>query len=310
MRRFFLRCLVIATTLISAAHLAPAAWAAGADAASSPSASGLAGAAGLKAQHQALQDQLQNNQFNRPIVLNSTEASGSVKGDIYAVLDSPFAQVNSALGSPDHWCDILILHLNTKYCRMSNEDGKTMLRMHVGKKIEQDLDDTYRIDFNYLGGASNNDYLSSSMQAAKGPLDTSNYRILIEAIPLDEGHSFLHLSYSYSFGMASKLAVRAYLATVGRDKVGFTVTDRKPNGELVYVQGTRATVERNTMRYYLAIEAYLKSQAAPAGQRLDKRLDEWFATTEQYRPQLHEVDKQAYLTMKRNEVARQQKAAE
>lgn len=267
----------------------------------------LAGPEALKAQYQQLQGPLKDNPFKRPIVLESTEASSAVKGEIHAVLDYPFAEVRAALATPANWCDVLILHLNTKYCRLSTDNGKTMLRMHVGKKIAQELDDTYRVDFNYRSGAASSDYFSSSMQAAKGPLDTSDYSIQIEAIPLPDNRSFLHLSYSYSYGMASKLAMRAYLMTVGRDKVGFTETSRKPDGQPVYVTGTRATVERNTMRYYLAIDAWLANQHVAAGERQEKRLENWYAATEQYPRQLHEVDRADYLAMKKKELERQQK---
>jgi hypothetical protein len=64
-------------------------------------------------------------------------------------------------------------------------------------------------------------------------------------------------------------------------------------------------VERNAMRYYLAIDAYLDSLAAPAGQQLDHRLKGWFDATEKYPRQLHEVTRDDYLRMKRDEVARQ-----
>lgn len=270
----------------------------------------LAGAAGLNARYAQLQGKLADNQFKRPLYLDSSESAGAVKGDIYAVLAYPFAQVRATLGAPENWCDILILHLNTKYCRLTSAHGKTMLRMQVGKKIEQDLSDTYRVDFLYHGGASGDDYFSSTMQAAKGPLDTADYRIQIEAIALPEGRAFLHLRYSYSYGMASKLALRAYLMTIGRDKVGFTVAGRKPDGQPEYVSGTRATVERNTMRYYLAIDAYLAGLSVAPEQRLEKRMKTWFSATEQYPRQLHEIDREAYLSMKRNEYARQQKPAD
>ncbi len=267
------------------------------------------GAVAMKSRYEELQGELASNAYHRPLYLNSREESGAVKGDIYAVLAYPFAQVREALESPDHWCDILILHLNTKYCRLLRESGKTTLRMQVGKKTEQDLGDTYRVDLRYHGGSSAADYFSSSMLADKGPLDTSNYRIEIEAIPLDERRSFLHFSYAYSYGMASKLALRAYLMTVGRDKVGFSVVRREANGQPQYVSGSRATVERNTMRYYLAIDAYLSALEAPAGDRLEKRLAAWYGATEQYPRQLHEVSREEYLAMKRKEVARQQKAS-
>ena len=63
-------------------------------------------------------------------------------------------------------------------------------------------------------------------------------------------------------------------------------------------------VERNTMRYFLAIEASLDALAAPAGQRTEKRIREWFTATERYARQLHEMDADEYLAMKRREYAR------
>jgi hypothetical protein len=77
--------------------------------------------------------------------------------------------------------------------------------MQVGKKTEQDLDDTYRVDLRYHGGASGGDYFSSSMLADKGPLDTPT-TVSRSKRRLDEKRSFLHFSYAYSYGMASKLA--------------------------------------------------------------------------------------------------------
>ena len=126
------------------------------------------GAAAMKSRYTELQGELNNNAYHRPLYLNSREDGGNVKGDIYAVLDYPFAQVREALGSPDRWCDILILHLNTKYCRLLHDGAKTTLRMQVGKKTEESLDSTYRVDLRYSGGTSGADYFSSSMLAEKG----------------------------------------------------------------------------------------------------------------------------------------------
>ena len=98
------------------------------------------------------------------------------------------------------------------------------------------------------------------------------------------------------------MALRAYLATAGSDKVGFTQDKSDKSG---YVGGMRGTVERNTMRYYLAIDAFLSGLAAPQAQQLEQRLQTWFSATERYPRQLHEVDKNEYLAMKRKEYARQ-----
>jgi hypothetical protein len=68
-------------------------------------------------------------------------------------------------------------------------------------------------------------------------------------------------------------------------------------------------VERNTMRYYLAIEAYLGALSAPPRARLEKRLHDWFAASERYPRQLHEMKRNDYLDMKRREYQRQQRDA-
>jgi len=65
-------------------------------------------------------------------------------------------------------------------------------------------------------------------------------------------------------------------------------------------------LERNTMRYYLAVNAYLDTLSSPPQERLERRLREWYAATERYSLQLHELDEDSYLAMKRDEYERQQ----
>jgi hypothetical protein len=90
--------------------------------------------------------------------------------------------------------------------------------------------------------------------------------------------------------------MQLYLGTIARDKVGFTWLQPARNDDNGYVGGMRGAVERNTMRYYPAIDAYVGSLDAPPGQQLDKRLQAWFDATEKYR-QLHEVERDAYPRM-------------
>ena len=91
--------------------------------------------------------------------------------------------------------------------------------------------------------------------------------------------------------------MRAYLSTVGRGKVGFTVVGHTPDGQPVYVSDLRGALERNAMRYYMCIEAYIESLSAPPGQQLERRLQAWYAYTERYPLQLREED--GYLDRKR-----------
>lgn len=265
-------------------------------------------AAALRAKFTALGQQLRNNQFQRPLHLDSAESSQALQGEIHAVVDYPFTTVNAALNNPAHWCDVLILHVNVKYCRASSNQADTVLTVNLGRKYDQPLADAYRAEFNYRGVIATPDYFAVELNAAHGPLSTHDYRIRIEATPLEDGRSFLHFTYAYAFGLTGRLAMQGYLATIGRDKVGFTVTGRQPDGQPTHIQGVRGVVERNTMRYYLAIDAYLAALTAPPGDRLEKRLRHWYNGTEQYARQLHEVEREDYLEMKRKEYQRQQAA--
>lgn len=265
-------------------------------------------AATLRARHDSLREKLADNPFQRPLVLESTQASGDLTGEVYAVVDQPFGVVGPALQGMDHWCDLLILHLNVKGCSFAGKPPAEVLSLVVGRKFDQPLDDGYKVDFAYGTPAASADYLRVQMSAETGPMGTRNYRLALEAVPLDDTHSFVHMSYAYAYGTAARLAMQAYLATAGRDKIGFSVTGKGEDGKPVYIKGVRGVVERNTMRYYLAIEAYLGSLAAPPAEQQERRLRDWFAATERHAAQLREMDRDEYLTMKRSEVQRQRGA--
>ena len=264
-------------------------------------------AATLKARYASLQDKFANNQFGRPLVLESTQSSGDLKGDVYAVVEHPFSTVQQALVSPEHWCDILILHLNVKRCKASAATPKT-LSLNVGRKFDQPIEDAYELNFKYRVGASSADYLQVLLSADEGPLSTKNYRIQVEAVPIEAKRTVIHMSYAYGYGFAAKMAMQTYLATLGSAKVGFTIVDKKPDGKPVYQAGVLGLLERNTMRYYLAIDAYLSAYALPAAEQPEKRIREWYASTERYAQQLHEMDEAEYLDMKRKEMRRQRES--
>lgn len=262
----------------------------------------------LRAKYTELGKQLLNNQFQRALYLNSMESSHDLKGEIYAVVDYPFATVNLALNSPANWCDMLNLHVYIRYCHASSNKAGTVLTVNLSNKYDRPLADAYRAEFNYRGVITTPDYFAVELDAESGPLDTHDYRIWIEAIPLKDGRTFLHFSYAYASGVIGRLTMQGYLATIGRNKVGFTVTGKLPNGQPTYIQGVRGVVERNTMRYYLAIDAYLAALTTAPEDQLEKRLQYWYNGTDQYARQLHEVERNDYLEMKRKEYQRQQVA--
>ncbi len=262
-------------------------------------------AAALRARYAALSAE-RSSPFQRPLYLDSVESAQDLRGDIFALVDYPFSDVNAALAVPANWCDLMILHINTKYCRAVSEGPRTTLQVSIGKKTEQALDDAFRVSFAYRLAAATPEYLAVQLNAENGPLGTSNYRIVLEAVPADATHTLLHLSYAYAYGLSGRLGMQAYLATGGRGKVGFTIEGQLANGAPGYIGGVRGVVERNTMRYFLAIDAYLGTLDAAPADRLEKRLHNWYAATERYARQLHEVERGDYLAMKRSEYRRQQ----
>jgi hypothetical protein len=262
--------------------------------------------ASLRAKYHALQERLANNQFQRPLYLESSEGQGEVAGDIHAVINSPFSPAAVALSAPEDWCEILILHVNTKGCRTANANQGNVLSVWIGRNQQQPLADASRVDFAFRVDARSDKYLRVGLSAEAGPMGTRDYRIVLEAIPAENGKTFVRFAYSYGFGSFGRLAMQTYLATVGRNRVGFTVVGVQPDGQVRHIGGVRGVVERNTMRYFAAIEAFLGAQSGTPQARFEKRIRDWYAATELYARQLHEVEQAEYLEMKRKEILRQQ----
>lgn len=259
-------------------------------------------AQGLRARHASLQPALAESPFRRPLLLQATNSSDTPHGDVYSVIDHPFPAVSKALRAADNWCDMLLLQFNVKRCTPSGRTPNETLHVAIGRKAEQPAKDAYPVDFSYRVAAVQADYLSVQMRAEDGPFGTRDYRLTLEAVPLDGGHSFIHLSYSYTNGLAARLATQAYLATAGRHKVGFTVVGHDDEGRPQYVKGMQGIAERNTMRYFLAVDAFLDTLQLPEPRQSEQRLKQWFTATERYPQQLHELDWSEYLAMKRREM--------
>jgi hypothetical protein len=245
------------------------------------------------------------NPFGTQLFVQSGESARRLQGDVYALIDHPHPAVRSALSRAGAWCDILILHLNVKYCRASAGTPER-LDVSIGRKFDQPLADAYALRFAFRVTSTSDDYLRVVLDAPTGPMGTRDYVIQTEVAPLDAGRSVLHMTYSYAYDSAARWALQAYLATVARDKVGFTVVGKRASGEPQHVGGVRGVVERNAMRYYLAVVAYLGTRGLPPQQQASQSLRDWFAATERHALQLHEIDRDAYLTMKEAEIRRQQ----
>jgi hypothetical protein len=262
-------------------------------------------ATALRARFVELGPQLEASAIQRGVYVESLDNPRAPRGDAYAVIEYPFATVAAAFTQPENWCESLILHLNVQYCRAGLGDGGPQLSTALGKKTNQPLDDTHRINFAYEVAASTADYTRVELSARKGPFGTGDYLISLELTAIDERRAFMHIRYSYTQGFLARWATSVYFSTSGRDKVGFTTIHEEDEPPRL-VRGIRGALERNTMRYYLAFNAYLEALDSPAPQRFEQSLERWFADTERFARQLREVKREDYLAMKRGQYLRQQ----
>ncbi|HSB24966.1 MAG TPA: hypothetical protein VLE94_17835 [Burkholderiaceae bacterium] len=260
--------------------------------------------AALQAKHAELQAKLRASAFGAPLVLTSQEADSRVGGDVWAEVDHSIEQVASTFKSPTTVCEFLFLHLNVHGCQPSKAGSGDVLTLVVGPKQTGGAGATYRMAYGLRIESASARYLRVALQADSGPLSTSDYLIVLEAVPLGNDRSFVHLGYAYSYGFMAKLAMEAYLATAGRSKIGFTVDGKDADGKPVHIRGERAALERNVIRYYLALLAYIGANDKPPQERTEARLRSWFALTERYAAQLHELDLDAYLQEKHADLAR------
>lgn len=264
----------------------------------------LTGEQALLAKHASIRPRLDKNQFGAPIYIESTESEGSVRVDMYGVVRHPFPLVKDALQSPASWCDITPLHINIKACTYRTGVKPAQLTLYSGRKHYQPPSDAYplKLKFHLLSPQAR--YLDLSLDADEGPLGTRDHRISLRAIPLDAQNSFIRFSYTYSHGAMARMAIKSYFGTIGRDKVGFSLVGA-PGRKQRYVNGVRGAVERNSMRYYLALQTYLDTLKYPEEQRFEQRISRWYDLTAKYPRQLKEIDKNSYLANKRKEHAKQ-----
>ena len=246
------------------------------------------------------------NIFSEPLFVRSDDAGDSFSADIYAVLPQPFAQVRRALARADEWCRFVLLNQNVKACTWRPGDEGARLSLFVGRKFYQSPQEAYQVEGAFEVRVAANDYLRVTLRAPEGPLGTQDYRISVQASPVEQG-TLVQLSWGYEDSWRSRMATSTYLATLGRDKVGFTVVGKDRSGRPEYIQGVRGMIERNAMRYYLALRAYLKTDELPAQQRLEASMAEWYRLITAHARQLHELERDEYLNNKRREWANQRR---
>jgi len=248
-----------------------------------------------------IEAKLERNSFGFPLQLESSDRDGRVHVDVYGIFDHPFSSVVKVLKAPANWCDIASLHPNVKACTYRELPGAWRLTFYTGRKFYQSPEDTYLFTYDYRKVEQRQGYLDIILTADEGPFGTKDHRMRFEALPLDGGRTFVHVSYAHSYGFSLRLAEKIYFATFGRGKVGFTVNGTDSNGAPVYIGGPRGAIERNAVRYYFAIQSFMDTLRYPEESRFSMRTGRWYDLTSRYRKQLFEMEKKDYLTFKTEE---------
>lgn len=257
-------------------------------------------------QYHDLKDELANSVFGSPIVLRSETSEHHAEGQVFAVLNTPFSQVNDILSQPKHWCEVVILHINVKACTYKQLDGKQKVTFYVGRQYYQSPSQAFPLEYRFETKEKTSTHLYVQLSSADGPFGTHDYLINLEAVPIDEQHSFIRFQYRYHFGLLARMAMSTYLATFGRHKVGFTLKGGvNISGEPAYVKGVQGVVERNTIRYIYAIQATLEASHYPEDKRQRQAFENWYTLISRHPRQLVDYTREEYFERKTREIKNQ-----
>lgn len=256
---------------------------------------------GLRAQVDAIVSRIEASPLGEPMLVASREGEHELYGEIHALVPHEFAKVSDAFGSAANWCDIVFLHLNVKACVPAVAEGHSGLRMYVGRKYFQRPAQATSVELRFRVFDAGPSRLVTELSGERGPHGTGDFRMELEAIPVGADRTLLRFRYELEVGALTRAAMGVYLSTAGRHRIGFSLdeSDQKP------VRGLRGMIERNAMRFYLGLQAYLDTLHLPEDERITARLENWFDHTQRYAEQLHELDRDTYLDQKRRELAQQ-----
>ncbi len=229
-------------------------------------------------------------------VNNASYSHASIR---YFLEDVDFAEFRSRLDQPAEWCEFIPLHLNIKACAYLEQQNRTKLRFYAGIKGYVTPNKAHLLELSFNTQETDGVY-HVKLFAQDGPLDSSEINFIIRAIEIEQpGWQGIYLEFDVASkpGLAANLA-RLYLATIARNKIGFSVEGKTWTGKPAYVTGQRGATERNIVRYLLSIETYFDTLDLPLQDRFFQRLQSWFDATEQYHDQLYELDRQTYIDNK------------
>jgi len=248
-----------------------------------------------------IEKELEKSSLAIPFYVESSVSKNASHVDIYGTIKYPFDIVENELQLPTNWCDIILPHSNVRAFTYKKVNDTWLLTLYNVRKFKDPLKKAYQMNFEYRVIAQQPGFFAISLAARKGPFRTKDHQFGLEAIPLDEDRTFIHLRYSYRCSRFGYLLMKSYFSISGAGRIGFSVIGTDSDGNPVYVGGLRGAIEGNVLRYYLTILAYVDTLMIPVEQRFEERMSQWYDLTARYKKQLFEIEKEEYLTYKRQD---------
>jgi V/A-type H+-transporting ATPase subunit D len=222
--------------------------------------------------YQELQEAARRGPFGFPLQVRSEERGDLVRAEALGIMDHALQAFGAAVTEPASWCEFLPLNLNIKACTIQWDAREPLVTLYIGGKGYLSPESASQQPYRFVVQARQREYVAVSLSALRGVLGTKEHQIEFEAASIS-GRAVVALRSSYEHSAASRLATAVYLATVGRDKVGFSRERVSPDGQASFVKGAQGMIERSLMRYYLILKAFLDTQALPDARRFDARLN-------------------------------------
>jgi hypothetical protein len=233
-----------------------------------------------------------------PVQVQSSEDGNAIGAQVWGVLDVSFAKVSEVVTAPARFCDFVSLVIFVKACTHAGDLAPTTLTLYMGRKDYEDPDPDNALTFAYSVEAPNDAQRAVRLFVPEGLLGVKDNRLEFELWSVEQ-RTLVNVRTSYVASTQSKLATGTYLMTFGRNKIGFSTTTGA-DGKSQPVRGVRGIIERNTMRYFLALQAYLETLDTAVEQREVARIERWFDATAQYEL-LYEVPREEYIANKTRE---------
>jgi hypothetical protein len=254
----------------------------------------------LSSYYHDLQEAARLGPFGLPLQVHSEERPNLVSAEIRGIVDHPFETLGATFVQPAPWCDFLFLNPNIKACTFQGHAQEILLTLYIGTRNYRSPEAARQQPYRFLVRARQSQYAAISLSASEGLLGTKAHLFEFEAASV-AGKTVVALRSSYEPSALSRLVTAIYLATLGRDKIGFSRQQSGNGAEAGYVRGVQGMIERGVMRYYLALKAFLDTQQLPASRQFEARLNTLYDLMEMYPAQLRQMEKAEYLDIKRRE---------